>query len=128
MRLIAVAMTVLLLAACSHIPGYYRVPILQGNTVTTAKLDKLEIGMTPRQVEYLLGTAMVKDNFSGNHWAYVLYYRNSHGQSRETLLNLYFENGKLARIGGSAQYERMFSGKDTTTKPDASAKNANVNS
>lgn len=122
MRLILISLVLLLLAACSHVPdyvpSYYRVPILQGNSITTKKLKQVKVGMTPGQVQYVLGTPMVKDTFSGNHWAYVFYYRNSHGVSREHQLDLYFEDGRLARISGSNRYKQLHAdNKKTNQKP-----------
>lgn len=94
------------MAGCA-LPSYYRVPVLQGNVVTQDKVQQLELGMTPPQVRYLLGTPLVVSNFEPNRWDYLFYYRNTRGQARESKLSLRFSEGALASIDGDESYEAL---------------------
>ena len=54
---------VLLVSGCSTLrfPGVYRIDVGQGNILTQEMVDKLRIGMTPRQVEFVMGSPMIAD-------------------------------------------------------------------
>ncbi|MCY4044233.1 MAG: outer membrane protein assembly factor BamE [Cellvibrionales bacterium] len=83
----------------SHFPWVYRIDVDQGNIVDKKKLDQLEIGMTTRQVRYLLGTPIVKDTFHPNRWDYVYTFESGKGVITRKVLTLYFdETLKLQRI------------------------------
>ena len=94
------------LAACSYSP-LFRVPVLQGNVVTAEKVKQLEIGMTPRQVQFLLGTPLLENKFGEDRWDYVYYYRDPRGVERESQLSLFFREQTLARIEGDETYEAL---------------------
>lgn len=96
----------LLIGGCS-VPVLFRVPVLQGNIVTEKKVKQLEVGMTPPQVRYLLGTPLVHSTFASHRWDYVFYYRDRRGNERESQLTLYFQNGQLARIEADESYEEL---------------------
>jgi outer membrane protein assembly factor BamE len=103
------------LAACT----VFRLPTLQGNVIEQKQVDQLEIGMTPDQVRFLLGSPLVQGSFDPNRWDYVYYYRSPRGQEVQRTLNLYFENGKLARIVGQAPPAGQETGSETpTTAPE----------
>lgn len=86
----------LLAAGCS----YFRLPILQGNIVDYEKAEQLELGMTPRQVEFLLGTPLIRDSFGSPRWDYVVYYRSPQAEVIHKNLSIYFENDVVSRIKG----------------------------
>lgn len=97
---IATASLIMLISACSSLefPGVYRLPIDQGNIITQEMVDQLEIGMTRSQVEYVMGTSLLKDSFSPNRWDYV-YTLNKDGKPAERhQLSAFFENDRLVRI------------------------------
>ena len=85
---------VLFLSAC-----VYRIDIQQGNLLRDSDLDRVQIGMTRSQVQFLLGTPMVADSFHRDRWDYAYYFR--HGRSREVQhrwVIVYFENERVAKI------------------------------
>ena len=47
--------------------------IAQGNLVKEEDLAQLEVGMTRKQVRFLLGTPMIDDPFHRDRWDYVYY-------------------------------------------------------
>jgi outer membrane protein assembly factor BamE len=115
LRVLALSGLLALLTACA----VFRLPTLQGNVIEQKQVDQLETGMTPEQVRFLLGSPLVQGSFDPNRWDYVYYYRSPRGQEVQRTLNLYFENGKLARIVGQAPPAGQDPGQDTpTTAPE----------
>ncbi len=97
---IATASLILLLGACSTLefPGVYRLPIDQGNIITQEMVDKLEIGMSRSQVEYVMGSPLIRDSFNPNRWDYV-YTLNKDGKPSERhQLSAFFDGDTLVRI------------------------------
>jgi outer membrane protein assembly factor BamE len=102
------------LASCA----IFRLPTIQGNVIEQKQVDQLEIGMTPDQVRFLLGTPLVQGSFDPNRWDYVYYYRSPGGQEVQRSLNLYFENDKLARIVGQDDPSATGDASTPTTAPE----------
>ncbi len=81
----------------------YRLNIQQGNLIDKASLDKVQVGMTRSQVEFLLGTPMIADSFHQDRWDYPYYL--SVGRKREykkSWFAVYFKNDRVARIDRDA--------------------------
>jgi outer membrane protein assembly factor BamE len=103
---LALALTLtLLLGGCStdaKIPGVYRIDVQQGNVVTQEDINKLQPGMTKRQVRFLLGTPLIVDVFHQNRWDY--YYSmqpgSIGGEAEQQHVALFFENDRLVRLEG----------------------------
>ncbi len=67
--LVFVAITSLFLASGC----VYRASIAQGNLVQEEDLAQIDVGMTRKQVRFLLGTPMIDDPFHRDRWDYVYY-------------------------------------------------------
>lgn len=93
---LAILVSSLLTGGCT----YFRLPVLQGNIVDYDKAEKLEIGMTPKQVEFLLGTPLIKDSFGTPRWDYVVYYRSPQRTVLQKNMSVYFADGVVSRIEG----------------------------
>jgi outer membrane protein assembly factor BamE len=97
-----------LLMSCSGFSGVtsylkpYRIDVRQGNLVTQEMVAQLKPGQTREQVRFILGTPLVADVFHADRWDYV--YRFQPGRDdrefQQRRLIVYFEDGKLARLGG----------------------------
>lgn len=85
----------------SNLPFVYKMTIQQGNIITADMVNRLEPGMTPAQVRYLLGTPLLTDPFHANRWDYPYTLQRGRGPMEAKHLTLYFENDALARIDGS---------------------------
>ena len=48
----------------------YKAEIQQGNVINPEMLDNLKLGMTKRQVVFLLGTPLITDPFHAQRWDY----------------------------------------------------------
>ena len=86
-------------AACSALTPY-RLPIQQGNIVSSEALAKLQSGMSKNQAAQILGTPLLNDIFHSNQWDYVHYLRKRGTMSEKNHVVLVFEEEKLARLAG----------------------------
>lgn len=102
-KLVLIGLCCVAVSACSSLrfPGVFRIDIGQGNIITAEMIDKLKVGMTKRQVEYVMGSAMIRDPFSSNRWDYVYNYETGSGALVENHLTLFFEGDRLQRVDDS---------------------------
>lgn len=111
----------LLLSSCTsfYIPLLtpYKMDIRQGNFVTPAMREKLKIGMTKPQVQFVLGTPLIQDVFHQNRWDYVYSYEHARKIVDTQKMTLYFQGDKLVRIVDGSQ-----SAADAPAKTDGQAK------
>lgn len=101
MRILTALLLLLSLSACGL---YYHVPIRQGNVLTPGAVARLQPGMTKDQVRYVMGTALVQSGFENNRWDYVFYYRDPNARVRQSVISLYFIDGKLTHIVGDDRF------------------------
>ena len=92
-----------LAAGCSTVQSFslkpYRMNIQQGNYLEAENIDQVEVGMTPSQVRFLIGTPMVADPFNASRWDYVFYFKV--GRTRNEVkshITVWFEDGRVVRI------------------------------
>ncbi|WP_439294520.1 outer membrane protein assembly factor BamE [Lonepinella sp. BR2882] len=70
--MVAIIALALSVSACSGVNKIvYRIDVPQGNYLESATVQKVQVGMTKEQVQYLLGTPVLIDPFSDNTWYYV---------------------------------------------------------
>jgi len=92
-----------LLAGCSNFrfPWVYKINVQQGHIITQEMVDQLKIGMTKRQVRYVLGTSLLPDTFNDDRWDYPYTIRKgSDGEITSYLFVVYFNNDKLVKYEG----------------------------
>lgn len=89
-------------SACSTLkfPGVYRIPVQQGNYLEQDMIDKLEPGLTKRQVRYIMGTPMVEDTFNTDRWDYYFNLKRGSKELRSNHFIVYFENDQLTHWDG----------------------------
>lgn len=100
-RLLTVLLLSTILSACGSLtPSFYRLDVRQGNTLKQEQIERLQPGMTKRQVQNLMGSPAVTDPFRQNRWDYIYTFYpagdSQRGQRRH--ITLYFEGELLARI------------------------------
>jgi outer membrane protein assembly factor BamE len=103
LAVISVILFSLLSSGCSWIkfPGVHKVDVQQGNIVDQEMIDKLRPGMTKSQVQFVLGTALVKDTFNQKRWDYFYSRVDSRGIKTEERVTIYFDSeGNLERMTG----------------------------
>lgn len=100
----------LFLSGCSsdpivnRLPFVYRIDIQQGNVITQDMVDQLRMGMSKRQVQFILGAPLLTDPFHAQRWDYVYIYEpGSHGKSETTeqRLTLLFDDDRVIAISGT---------------------------
>ena len=79
----------------------YKPDVQQGNTFDEKQLSQLKVGLTPQQVVFVMGTALLKDPFHKNRWDYLYTFAKGQGKTERRLLTLYFENNLLSKIDDS---------------------------
>ncbi|OUS28486.1 hypothetical protein A9Q99_13305 [Gammaproteobacteria bacterium 45_16_T64] len=100
---VCLAISLLALSGCSGLrfPGVFRIDIGQGNIISEGAREKLKLGMTPRQVEYVLGSPVIKDPLHPGRWDYIYNYESGKGGFVENRLTLFFGNERLEKIDDS---------------------------
>ena len=89
--------SIVTLSAC-----VYRLDIPQGNRIDAGVIAQLEIGMTPRQVEFLLGEPAIADPYHPEVWHYIHYFKSGDNKSIEKrVMILRFTQDQLSSIEGS---------------------------
>lgn len=80
----------------------YRIDIQQGNEISLQMLDRLEIGMSRREVQKVLGRPLVTDPFHTDRWDYYFYRkRGKTGAIEQHFATLFFSEDELARVESS---------------------------
>jgi len=95
-------LSICFLSACSSLqfPGVYKINVEQGNVVTQEMVDQLQPGMSREQVEYIMGSALIKDTFAANRWDYVYTSQRGDGPRFQKRISIFFENDKLQSFTG----------------------------
>lgn len=78
----------------------YRPDIQQGNVVTQEMVNQLHLGMSKKQVRYLLGTPLLVDLFHQDEWHYLYSLESPRAPNQQQRISLYFQNDNLQRIEG----------------------------
>ncbi len=94
---IALMTTLILNTGCNVI---YKQNVQQGNAHEQEDLDQLELGITKKQVAYLLGTPAIHDPFHQDRWDYISMLSRRGGEPVRRLVTLKFENGVLTETEG----------------------------
>jgi outer membrane protein assembly factor BamE len=79
----------------------HKVDIQQGNIINQDMINKLEPGMSQRQVRFIMGSPMISDTFHAGRWDYLYrMHKSGHAPSETKRVSLYFDNNQLTRIEG----------------------------
>ena len=85
-----------LLGACT----IHRLDVQQGNIIKDEQVEKLKIGISKRQVRFIMGTPLIEDPFHVNRWDYV--FTMQPGTERKVTeyqrVTVYFEQDKLSKV------------------------------
>ncbi len=93
-RLLVCLLLPFLLSYCAT----HRLEIPQGTPVKESSLAQLKVGMTPQEVERILGTAPIKDPFHDGRWDYVFYTTAKDTPTQKSHVVLQFDQGALKKI------------------------------
>lgn len=99
------------------LPFVYRPLVVQGNVITQESVDKLKPGMSRKQVEFAMGTPLLRDVFHDDRWDY--YYGIGIGELElEKRVTVYFEEDKLVRITGDYHPQSPTQGEGAAELPE----------
>ncbi|CAA6812501.1 MAG: Outer membrane protein assembly factor BamE [uncultured Thiotrichaceae bacterium] len=88
-RLISVfVLSTALLSGCS----IYKMDIQQGNYITQEAISQLKPGMNRSEVQEVLGTPLLTDDFRQNRWDYVFYIEEKGQVSKKSSLAVFFND------------------------------------
>ena len=106
----------LLLTACLQ---PYRMEIQQGNIFDQSTLDQVKVGMTKKQVRFLLGTPLVSDPFHANRWDYFysLYSHDQKLSERYQISVIFSEKGVSKIVRGQLPSNPAVAPKTEPDKP-----------
>ena len=85
---------ILIITSCASLSPY-KVPVLQGNIFEEDDIDKLSEGLTKEQVQFIFGTALVKDPFHPNRWDYFYSVKVGTQTLSESKLSISFDQDGL---------------------------------
>jgi outer membrane protein assembly factor BamE len=92
----AIGIAIIALSGC-----LYRMEIRQGNHIEESTLQQLEIGMSKKQVQFLLGTPAIVDLYQPDTWHYVFSIKHgTEGDSEQRSMSLGFTDDQLTTIDG----------------------------
>lgn len=94
---IALLATLTLNTGCQII---YKQNVQQGNAHDQEDLDQVELGMSKKQVAYLLGTPAIHDPFHQDRWDYISMLSRRGNDPVRRLVTLTFENDLLVATDG----------------------------
>ena len=83
----------------------YKMEVRQGNYVDQDMLTKLKPGMSKDQVTFVLGTPLVIDPLTPNHWNYVYLTGAAGDVKRERTIVVIFEQDLLKGLEGDVVVE-----------------------
>ena len=99
MRILLISLTLVFISACGF-PGVYKINIEQGNIVTQEMVNQLKPGMSRRQVNFIMGTPLIKDTFNRNRWDYVFMIRNGSTVLEQSRVAVEFNGDRLVNVFG----------------------------
>ncbi|MDM8569731.1 outer membrane protein assembly factor BamE [Thiotrichales bacterium HSG1] len=104
-----ICIVVIFVSGCSM----HLIDIQQGNVVTQEMLDRLELNMPAKKVQFIMGTPLMVDVFHQNRWDYIYTFQGSYKKREQRHISLFFDDNKLLqKIAGDIKI-----GKSRTSKP-----------
>ena len=106
MRLISIhiLVTAIVLNGCSF-SGVHKNPVIQGNQLIPERIERLEVGMSRDQVQFLLGSPITLNTFNPDRWIYLERVDFDGEVQQNTYLIVNFKSGQVSEIrresGGS---------------------------
>ena len=102
MRIFLLVLSLLVTACSSSLPSIkpYKMPIQQGNLVTSKMMMQLKPGMTKTQVRFVMGTPLISDSFHKDQWDYFYQMEKDGAIIEKRRVTLMFEKDLLVKVKG----------------------------
>jgi len=90
----------LFVIGCSKLIPSYRIPVQQGNIISQYDINRVRMGMTKKQIGFVLGTPLIRDAFNQDRWDYI--YTLNHGRRKGITkrVSVLFSNDKVVGVEG----------------------------
>jgi len=89
----------------------YIIPLDQGQLIDNKNFDRLDIGLSKQQVEYLLGRPSVTSPFKDNRWDYV-YFNNTNQKELQNITIIYKNEKVFEILINKKSYKKLGTEKD----------------
>src|SRR6056297_2914547 len=105
MRALLLSLLLMSMTACGVIgfPGVYKINVEQGNIITQEDVDRLEEGMTRRQVRFILGTPLIEDTLNRDRWDYHYELKRGEKVLSQREFTVFFDGDRLKSVSGDYQ-------------------------
>ena len=103
-RILTVLLSFIFISACS-IPQVYKLTVQQGNIVTQDMLDELKVGMTKRQVAYVMGTPLIRSPYQQERWDYIYTLERRDKVVKEYQVTVFFKDEIYTHFEGEVPQE-----------------------
>lgn len=100
LRTALLTFSIITAAGCTYFPAVYKIDVQQGNVITQDMIDQLRPGLTKRQVQYVMGTPLIKDTFNQSRWDYVYSLQPGGENRQQESISLFFKDGLLTHFEG----------------------------
>jgi outer membrane protein assembly factor BamE len=81
-------------AGCTiHVPD-----VQQGNVLEPAVLAQLHPGLSKKQVQFLMGTPIIRDPFHPDRWDYVYLFSSQDSKTIRKRVTVFFDHDNVSRI------------------------------
>ncbi|MFK7816318.1 MAG: outer membrane protein assembly factor BamE [Gammaproteobacteria bacterium] len=98
-KILAYTLSLTLLIGCqSKLLTVHKIDVQQGNALDIEMVNKVEIGMTQDQVQYVLGSPLITDSFHPDRWDYIYFFIPGYGEQEKRQLTLIFDRGEVIEI------------------------------
>ena len=98
--MLRLTLLLVLFALLSGCVSLYKPEVQQGNVISTEMLDTLKIGMSKRQVVFLLGTPLIADPFHQERWDYFYSLSKNGGKPQQRHLVVHFKGDEVVAVDG----------------------------
>ncbi len=99
LKILAYSLSLTVLIGCqSKLLTVHKIDVQQGNALDIEMVDKIEVGMTQDQVQYVLGSPLITDSFHPDRWDYIYYFIPGYGEREKRQLTLIFDRGEVIEI------------------------------
>lgn len=82
------------------LPFVYKPDIQQGTILTQEMVDQLRLGMTRRQVQFVLGSPPLVDPFKTDRWDYIQAVKPGGDDFKSKRVTVFFDNDRLVAVEG----------------------------
>jgi outer membrane protein assembly factor BamE len=104
-KIFTVLLSFLFISACS-IPKVYKLTVQQGNIVTQDMIEELKVGMTKRQVAYVMGTPLIRSPYQQERWDYLYTLERRDKVVKSYQVTLFFKDELYTRLEGEVPQEK----------------------